>query len=145
MASGGQGKTGWTHNERLTSRHWLQWYNAAGLDGLRTMKPPGRPPELDKRQRKQLVKIVDAGPQKAGFISGVWTGPMIGELIHQRFGVKYHNHHVPRLLHQLGFSVQRPRKRLAKADREAQEYWLRKKLPAIKKSIESARCRPIRG
>jgi transposase len=40
---------------------------------------------------------------------------------------------LPRLLHQLGFSVQRPRKRLARADREAQEIWLKKRLPAIKK------------
>ena len=55
-------------------------------------------------------------------------------LIEERFGVRYHNHHVPRLLHDLGFSVQRPRKRLAKADVEAQAQWLRKKLPAIKKA-----------
>ena len=41
---------------------------------------------------------------------------MIGDLIEDRFGVRYHNHHVPRLLHQLGFSVQRPRKRLARAE-----------------------------
>ena len=40
---------------------------------------------------------------------------MIGDLIEERFGIRYHNHHVPRLLHQLGFSVQRPRKRLASA------------------------------
>jgi transposase len=58
---------------------------------------------------------------------------MIGDVIEQRFGVRYHNHHVPRLLHQLGFSVQRPRKRLARADAEAQEYWLRVRLPTIKK------------
>jgi transposase len=58
---------------------------------------------------------------------------MIGDVIEQRFGVRYHNHHVPRLLHQLGFSVQRPRKRLAKADVEAQAYWLRERFPAIKK------------
>ena len=32
---------------------------------------------------------------------------MIGALIAQRFGVRYHNHHVPRLLHELGFSVPR--------------------------------------
>lgn len=58
---------------------------------------------------------------------------MIGDLIEERFGVRYHNHHIPRLLHQLGFSVQKPRKRLARADAEAQEYWLRERFPAIKK------------
>ena len=58
---------------------------------------------------------------------------MIGDLIRQRYQVDYHNNYVPTLLHQLGFSVQRPRKRLAKADLEAQDYWLRRKLPALKK------------
>lgn len=129
---------------RGSINRWLELYNARGIDGLRTRKPPGRPPTLSTRQRTQLAKAIDRGPQTAGFTSGVWTGPMIGELIRRRFGVKYHNHHVPRLLHQLGFSVQRPRKRLARADREAQEYWLRKKLPSIKKSREMPRCRPLR-
>jgi len=53
----------------------------------------------------------------AGYPSGVWTGPMIGDLIERRFGVRYHKHNVPRLLHELRFSVQRPRKRLARATR----------------------------
>jgi transposase len=68
---------------------------------------------------------------------------MIGDMIRKRFGVKYHNHHVPRLLHRLGFSVQRPRKKLAKADAEAQEYWLRTKLPALKKSPTVWRHRDV--
>ena len=61
---------------------------------------------------------------------------MIGDLIECSFGVRYHNHHVPRLLHDLGFSVQRPRKRLARADAEAQATWLRVRFPAIKKKPE---------
>lgn len=60
-------------------------------------------------------------------------------LIEQRFGVRYHNHHIPRLLNQLGFSVQRPRKRLARADAEAQAVWLRDKFPATKKSDRLSR------
>ena len=63
---------------------------------------------------------------------------MIGDVIERRFGVRYHNQHVPRLLHQLGFSVQRPRKRLARADADAQAQWLREKFPAIKKKLRPA-------
>ena len=44
-------------------------------------------------------------------------------------GVGYHNHHLPRLLHQLGFSVQQPRKPLARAD--AGKAWLGKHSDAI--------------
>jgi len=93
---------------------------------------------LTDAQRAELTGIVEAGPLAAGYQSGVWTGPMIGDLIQQRFDVRYHNHHIPRLLHQLGFSVQRPRKRLARADAMAQEHWRRVRLPAIKKKRRPA-------
>jgi transposase len=118
---------------RGSVNRWLQWYEAMGIDGLLTGVAPGAQPRLTDDQRSELTGIVEAGPLAAGYQSGVWTGPMIGDLIAQRFGVAYHNHHIPRLLHQLGFSVQRPRKRLARADALAQEYWLRERLPAIKK------------
>lgn len=112
---------------------WLRWYETLGADGLRTGKPPGGAPRLRPEQIEELTKIVESGPIEAGFTSGVWTGPMIGRLILDRYGVRYHNQHVPRLLNQLGFSVQRPRKRLARADADAQATWVRERLPAIKK------------
>jgi transposase len=118
---------------RGSVNRWLQWYEALGVDGLLTGISPGAAPRLSEKQRAELSALVEKGPLAAGYQSGVWTGPMIGDLIEQRFGVRYHTHYVPELLHQLGFSVQRPRKRLARADVEAQEYWLRERFPAIKK------------
>jgi len=112
---------------------WLDRYEAGGVDGLKTIKPPGAEPRLSEEQQVELAATIEGGPVAAGYNTGVWTGPMIGDLIRKRFGVGYHNHHIPRLLHRLGFSVQRPRKKLAKADAEAQAYWLRTRLPAIKK------------
>ena len=121
---------------RGSVNRWLQWFNADGVDGLRTGKPPGRARRLTVEQRDELTKLIESGPETAGYSSGVWTGPMIGDLIEQRFGVRYHNHHVPRLLHELGFSVQRPRKRLARADLKKQAVWLRRTFPAIKKKLQ---------
>lgn len=118
---------------RASVNRWLKWYNTLGLDGLRTEKPPGRPARLTQDQLIELSLLVEGGPQDAGFDGGVWTGPMIADLIRKRYGVSYHHHHIPRLLHKLGFSVQRPRKRLSRADAEKQALWLSKRLPAIKK------------
>jgi transposase len=118
---------------RGSVNRWLQWYDALGVAGLVTGIPPGPVPKLTEAQRAELTALIESGSSAAGYTSGVWTGPMIGDLIAQRFGVRYHNHHVPRLLHELGFSVQRPRRRLARADKEAQAMWLREKLPRIKK------------
>jgi transposase len=123
---------------RGSINRWLQWFNAQGADGLRTGKPPGGQPKVSQAQRVELASIIDAGPQAAGFTSGMWTGPMIGDLIRKRFGVSLHNHSVPRMLNQMGFSVQRPRKRLARADVEKQALWLKKRFPALKKKWQPA-------
>lgn len=118
---------------RGSINRWLQWFEALGTDGLRTGKAPGNPPKVSEVQRAELALLIDAGPQAAGFTSGLWTGPMIGDLIRKRFGVTLHNHSVPRMLNQMGFSVQRPRKRLARADAEKQAIWLKVRFPALKK------------
>ena len=123
---------------RGSINRWLQWYDAAGVEGLRPKKSPGGMPKLSANQQDELVALIEGGPLACGFASGIWTGPRIGELIRQRFGVSYHNQHVPWVLHRLGFSVQRPRKRLARADREKQEVWLKKRFPAIKKKPPNA-------
>ena len=83
---------------RGSVNRWLQWYEALGIDGLLTGLRPGAPPRLSDAQRAELTSVVEGGPLAAGYQSGVWTGPMIGDLIEQRFGVRYHAHYVPELL-----------------------------------------------
>lgn len=122
--------------DRSAVAKWISWYNAEGAEGLRTKPHPGREPRLTDAQRAEVASVVEAGPQAAGFQSGMWTGALVGQWIERRFGVRYHPQHIPRLLHQLGFSVQRPRKRLARADLDKQAAWLRTSLPSIKKSVE---------
>lgn len=118
---------------RGSINRWLQWYDVSGVDGLRTRPIPGAAPRLSDAQKAELSAVVEGGPQAAGFTSGMWTGPMVGDWIREHFGVSYHNQHIPRLLHLLGFSVQRPRKRLARADVDAQATWVNERLPEIKK------------
>jgi transposase len=123
---------------RGSVNRWLQWYEAMGLDGLVTVKAPGAAPKLSESQRNSLISVIENGPQSVGYQTGVWTGPMVRDFIEQRFGVQYHKHNVPRLLHALGFSLQRPRKRLARADAERQATWIRETFPAIKKKLNDA-------
>ncbi len=58
---------------------WLQWYEAEGVEGLYTKFAPGPAPKLDEPQRRKLAAMIEAGPLVAGYDTGVWTGPMIGE------------------------------------------------------------------
>lgn len=118
---------------------WLRAYETQGVEGLRTGTPPGATARLTADQHEQLKQALIEGPQAAGFTSGMWTGPMVRKYIYEHFGVGYHNHYLPRLLHKLGFSVQRPRKRLARAEPEAQAAWVETRLPEIQKKAWSAR------
>ena len=85
-------------------------------------------------QKRALADIVDSGPVAYGFLSGVWTSPMITRLIQEEFGVRYHPGHVRKLLHEIGFSVQRPKRKLARADAKEQDRWQRYDYPNLKKT-----------
>jgi transposase len=103
------------------------------VDGLLEGYRSGRPSELTGKQRQQLGDILDSGPVAYGLDSGIWTSPMITWVIEEEFGVQYHPGHVRKLLHGLGFSVQRPRRVLARADAAAQDRWHRRTYPELKK------------
>ena len=116
---------------------WLQRYQTAGVDGLLEGYRSGRPSELTDKQEQRLGDILDSGPVAYGLDTGIWTSPMIAWVIETEFGVQYHPGHVRKLLHGWGFSMQRPRRVLARADAAAQHRWHRRIYPALKKKARS--------
>jgi transposase len=112
---------------------WLQRYQSQGVDGLLEGYRSGRPAELTEKQRQRLGDILESGPVAYGLDTGIWTSPMIAWVIEEEFGAHYHPGHVRKLLHKLGFSMQRPRRVLARADAAAQDRWRRRIYPALKK------------
>jgi len=112
---------------------WLANYERYGVEGLLEGYRSGRPPLLRAKQMRDLYDIIESGPVAYGLDSGVWTSPMISRLIKEEFGVDYHPGHVRKLLHRIGFSVQKPRRVLARADAEEQDRWHRKTYPNLKK------------
>ena len=112
---------------------WLRDYEAHGYEALLEGHRSGRPAALSDEQKLLLGDIVDSGPVAYGFLSGVWTSPMVSRVIEEEFGIAYHPGHVRKLLYQLGFSVQHPKRVLARADAQAQDRWHRYTYPAIKK------------
>jgi transposase len=101
---------------------------------LRTKKAPGMKPKLNKTQRAKLVKLLQKGPVAAGFLSQLWTGPRVAELIEREFGVSYHANYLPALLRSLGMTVQRPKSRPSERDEKVIAHWVNHRWPAIKKS-----------
>ena len=121
---------------------WLERWQQEGLEGILEGHRCGRPPALSERQRQQLADILESGPVAYGFISGVWTCPMIARVIEDEFSLSYHPAHVSRILHNLEFSVQRPQKILARADKALQSKWIRYRYPNLKKK-PTAKRRPF--
>jgi transposase len=71
----------------------------------------------------------------------------MAELIRREFAIQYHRDHIGRLLHSLGWSVQKPERRALERDEEAIARWKRKDWPRIKKRCAAGRppsvCRRI--
>ena len=116
---------------------WLRNWQQKGMDGVLEGRRPGRPPSLSDGQQRKLTDILDSGPVAYGFTSGVWTCPMVARVIDEEFSVSYHPSHVSRILRELKFSVQRPKKRLVQADKTHQSRWIRHQYPNIKKKPKS--------
>ncbi len=118
---------------RSKTSEWLRLYEVHGVDGLLEGQRSGRPAGLDDQQRQELADTLDSGPVAYGLDTGIWTSPMIAWLIEEEFGIRYHPGHVRKILYNIGFSVQRPKRILAKADPAERDRWRRYTYPNIKK------------
>ncbi len=112
-------------------RAWVKKYLTSGIRGLRMGTSPGRPPKLTKSQRKELMKIIKAGPEAVGFPGACWRTPMLQHLIKEKFGVFYNAHYLSSLLKNMGFSYQKAKFIASKQDKEARKEWLKKTWPEI--------------
>ena len=119
--------------DRTRVHAWVHAWNQHGLDGLLEGHRSGRPQRMTSSQVDQIKDILESGPVAYGLHTGIWTSPLITEIIFEEYGVKYHPGHVRRLLSEWGFSVQQPATRLARADPVKRNRWIRYDRPCLKK------------
>src|SRR5205807_6581683 len=112
-------------------RDWIKVYLLKGIMGLKSGKSSGRPAKLSKTQRKELVKLIEKGPESNGFPGSCWRTPMLQHLIQKRFGVFYNARYLSELLKNIGFSYQKATFVASKRDKEARENWLQTIWPEI--------------
>lgn len=114
---------------------WQQAWQADGQKGLKVKQSPGRPSKLSERQRQGLVAILLKGAVMRGYRTELWTTARIAEVIRKEFHVRYHRDHVGRLMHNLGWSHQKPERRARERDEAAIERWRRRDWPKVKKTL----------
>jgi transposase len=114
---------------------WRDAHNSGGEEALKVRFSPGRPRALTNRQRKKVVKLLLKGAVANGFGTELWTTRRVANLIEQHCEVQFHRSHVARLLHEMGFSCQKPERRALERDEEKIEEWKRKRWPQVKKTL----------
>jgi len=119
---------------RSTVPLWIDHWNRFGEEGLWEGHRSGRPCVLSAEDQERLRDILDSGPAAYGLETGIWTSPLVRQVIAEEFGEQYHAGHVRKLLQQLGYSVQRPTAQLVQADIRLQRKWVRYTYPNLKKT-----------
>lgn len=113
---------------------WRDALRKGGRDALRAKPAPGRPCRLGAKQKQRLVRMLLKGAMAHGYRTDLWTTLRIAELIRRHMGVVYHRNHVGKLLHELGWSHQKPERRAIERDEEAIARWKRTVWPRVKKT-----------
>jgi transposase len=122
-----------------TVSKWKKILERDGPEGLRPRKASGRPSKLSDTDKQKLDEILKQGALAAGFPTEQWTQGRVKEVIESEFGVHYHRDYISRLLHTLGWSVQKPDPRAIERDEELIQAWLSKDWLRIKKSAAARR------
>ncbi|MDX2505092.1 MAG: IS630 family transposase [Gammaproteobacteria bacterium] len=129
---------------RKTIYNWLTKLICGGLKWLKNdpfnFATRGRKPRLNKEQKKELYNMVKEGPEKNGFMSGLWTCAMITHLIFLKFGVTYNSHYLGRMLKRMGLSYQKAKFVPAKCDEKEflvkRKEWLEVTWPKLLKKAK---------
>ena len=120
------------------------WLKAFLLEGMASVAyrrhRGGRQAKLTKAQKKQLCKLIDSGPETAGFETACWNSVLIQTVIKREFGVEYNRYYVCELLRNLGYSFQKARFVSDHLDEARRQAWLAEEWPRILKQAKRRRA-----
>ena len=118
---------------RSAVANWKKWWKDHCIQGLKA-KPPGPSRvRISADQKKQLGHYLEQGPKQQGFTRPFWTLPLVGKLLLQKFNIRYQQTQVWRLMHELGFSCQKPKRQALQRDEKAIKRWRTHTWPRLKK------------
>lgn len=120
----GKSKNEVARTVRISKRQLLRWihaFNKYGIDGLKPIPKPGRPCRLTAEQLQELDADLQKNPRELGYDFSLWDGKKLKYHIEQKFGVEFKVRRLQRMMHDLDYSLQRPRPVPAKADPAKQE------------------------
>jgi transposase len=101
--------------------YWVQRLTSDGLSGLLDGNHTGRPGRLFPAMLARLRKDISRSPRELGYNQNLWDGLLLSHHLAQNYSLSLGVRQCQRLFHQLGFSLQRPRRKAIEADARWQE------------------------
>lgn len=87
---------------------WTKKVIEDGADSLRSGYHPGRPPRLTETMRKQLDADLQKSPEDFGYDFNNWDGLVLSRHLQDHYNVSLQVRQCQRIMHQLGYTLQRP-------------------------------------
>ena len=92
---------------RTTASRWHRSIVQKGVEGLRKRRATGRPSRLTAHQIEAIRSMYAEGALAYGFSTDRWTSGRLAEAIERKFGIRYDQDHVGRLMHKFGLRERR--------------------------------------
>ena len=92
---------------RTTASRWHRSIVVKGVDGMRKRRATGRPSRLTADQVDTIRRMYFEGALAHGFSRDRWTTGKLAEAIERKFGIRYDQDHVVRLMHKFGLRERR--------------------------------------
>ena len=92
---------------RTTASRWHRSIVVKGVEALRKRRATGRPSRLTADQVDSIRNMYLEGALAYGFSSDRWTTGKLAEAIERKFGIRYDQDHVGRLMHKFGLRERR--------------------------------------
>jgi len=92
---------------RTTASRWHRSIVVKGVDGMRKRRATGRPSRLTADQVDTIRRMYFEGALAHGFSRDRWTTGKLAEAIERKFGIRYDQDHVGRLMHKFGLRERR--------------------------------------
>lgn len=87
---------------------WTKKVAESGVDSLKSASHPGRPSSLTEIQIKQLDTDLQKSPEDFGYDLYNWDGLVLSRHLKDHYNVSLKVRQCQRIMHQLGYTLQRP-------------------------------------
>lgn len=102
--------------------NWVHRFEKEGLEGLKDKPGRGRKDQLTLSQRHKIALLLkNESPEKYGFNTATWTGPLLINWIKKEFKIEYKKAQIYNIIKALGYSYQKGKGIFPEADKEKQE------------------------